>query len=102
MDNFDMSLGLDGLMGMIFVMVIMALLAWLVRTVVIKGIELQQTRVTSRAAAAHEQQYRELAQQAAAAESEMAGELRRLGTIEQRLTEIERMLREIDEPVPAR
>ena len=87
-----------GTMGIIFVVALFALIAWLVRSIVLKGMDLQQARADR----ARLQDYQQLAEAATTAEANVATELKRLTGIEQRLAEIERMLREVDDPQPAR
>ncbi|MEX2446553.1 MAG: hypothetical protein WD734_04370 [Dehalococcoidia bacterium] len=89
-------------MGMIFVLVLLAILAWIVTSIVGRAIDLQKTRIMTRANVTAEQEYRRLAQQATQAQQELAGQLQRLDGIEARLGAIEAMLREVDEPVAPR
>lgn len=66
-----------------------------------KVADLLRARYVAKAAASREQEYRRLAQQATRVEQDVAERLGRLEGIESRLAEIERVLREVDEPALA-
>ncbi|MCK9496548.1 MAG: hypothetical protein M0R75_13775 [Dehalococcoidia bacterium] len=91
-----------GTMGMIFVLVLLGMGLWFVGSMGRKGMDMQQAKHLAEFSAEREQAYRELAQQAARAQTDIAEQLKHLAGIEARLAEVERMLREVDEPAVAR
>jgi len=70
-------------------------------TAMIKTLDFLKARVTAKATATSEQDYRRLAQQATRSHEQVAEQLKRLESIDTRLAEVERLLREVDEPALA-
>jgi hypothetical protein len=87
-----------GTMGIIFIIALLTLGVWFVRSVVLKGMDVGQASEDGK----RRDDYRELAERATKAQEEAGAQLARLDDIERRLGEIERMLREVDEPRPVR
>ncbi len=90
------------LAGMIFAMTGFAILA-IVFTVLARQVMLiMRERTRTNATLAELREQRRLADELATAQRETAQALTRLEEVEQRLATVERMLREVDEPVLAR
>ncbi len=99
------NLDIMGVAGMVFVIAFMVVIAWIGRAVILKGMDMAQAREQTKADLKHQEELRRLAQQALRAQDATAEQLRRLEHlegIETRLAEVERLLREVDEPALAR
>lgn len=97
-DNFDAM----GVAGMTFAIIFIGLVLWFVATMGKKGMDMQQAKIVARYRSTRETELQRLAEDATKAQAEVAEQLKRLDGIEARLTEVERMLREVDEPSPVR
>lgn len=89
-------------MGILFVIAMALIIAWIGRSVVLKGMDMTLAKEQAMADLKHQQEYQRLAREAAHAQAGVAEQLKRLDSIEARLATIERILREVDEPVVAR
>ena len=97
-ENFDAM----AVAGMVFAIAMIVVIAWIGRAVILKGMEMGLAREQAKATLKHEQEYQRIAREASRAQSEVAEQLKRLDVMEERLANIERILREVDEPVMAR
>lgn len=91
-----------GIAGIAFVVAMTGIIAWIGRSVILKGMDMSLAREQAKASLKHEQEYQRIARETARAQAEVAGRLVHLEAIEARLGEVERMLREVDEPSLAR
>ena len=91
-----------GTMGMIFALTLIITAVWFVATMGKKSMDYHQATEAARANGAREEELRRLAETAVQNQAAVAERLAHLDAIEGRLTEIERMLREVDEPTLAR
>ncbi len=91
-----------GIAGIGFVIAMTGIVAWIGRSVILKGMDMTLAREQAKADLKHEQEYQRLAREVAHAQTEVAERLKHLEAIEARLTEVERMLRAVDEPALAR
>ncbi|RLT39199.1 MAG: hypothetical protein DWI58_13620 [Chloroflexi bacterium] len=90
------------LAGMLFVMTGFAIIATGITIIVRQGMVMEQDRRKTAATVSEQHEYRRLAEESATAQRETAQALTRLEDVERRLAAVERMLREVDEPVLAR
>lgn len=88
--------------GIIFTVLVTLILSVALTVIAFRMIGFLQARTAARVAASAERDYRDLAQQSVQRQDELIAELNRLERIETRLGEVERMLREVDEPALAR
>lgn len=88
-----------GIAGMAFVISGAVIIAWMARAVILKRM---LSRELAKSSLKHEQEYQRVLRESAGAQQAMAERLTHLESIEARLAEIERMLREVDEPVLSR
>ena len=93
-----MDFSTDTWAGIFFVLALLFLIALIVLVAIWQGLSFARAKVTARASLMKEQEYRQLAQQATRAQEEALRQLQRLEVIESRLSAIESLLREVDEP----
>lgn len=97
-ENFDAMAAA----GMLFAILFIAVTLWFIATMGKKGVDFQQAKYLARINSAREEELRRIAVEATQAQHETAAALRRLESIEDRLVQVERMLREVDEPARVR
>ncbi|MQC17654.1 MAG: hypothetical protein DWG80_01090 [Chloroflexi bacterium] len=88
-----------GTMGMIFVLVLMGLAVWFIATMGKKSMDLASAKAQARAAARGDQEMQRIAREAVQAQDRIMEQIQKMETtLDARLSEVERMLREVDEP----
>jgi len=100
MDFLDFSN--DPWAGIFFVVSTMVILGTVFTAIAFRVIGLLQARSRAQIAAVGDHDYRELARQSIGKQDELMARFDRLERMDMRLAEVERMLREVDEPVLAR
>jgi hypothetical protein len=90
-----------GIAGITFLVAMTLIVAWIGRAVVLKAMDMSLARAQAKVDVKHQQEYQRISRETAHAQEALAERLKSLDGIDVRLAEIERMLREVDEPALA-